>query len=150
MIFKTPYKIIFAFKGLQASSILKHLKEYIRDKKLDEIMMPDLIIVNNSCYVFKVQIDGMRTKAGDILPWGSYRAVSDSKHIGGLSLMRLVSEIQMVSNFSSLAMVHFNLYELALFDTLIQINESPETQDIDRSKIIDPEIAKTKGRSDAE
>jgi hypothetical protein len=41
---------------------------------------------------------------------GRYRAVSDSKHIEGISLMRLVSEIQLVSNLSSLTSVNYYYY----------------------------------------
>lgn len=50
--------------------------------------------------------------------------------------MRLVSEIQMVSNFTSLAMIHFNMYERTIQDFLRQRGELPPVWDINRDKLI--------------
>jgi hypothetical protein len=137
LLYKIPYKVIFAFKGLKVESLAEHLEEYIRDRRPEELTMPDLIIVNKSYYIVKASLDGLRTtKAGEILPKGSHRVVSYSKHIGAIALMRLVSEIQMVSNFSSLAMIHFNIYELTIQEFLKQRNEGPFSRDIDRRKLI--------------
>jgi hypothetical protein len=137
LVYKTPYKVIFAFKGLNIDAVLDHLEQYIRDKKPDDGTMPDLIIVNKSYFIYKVSVDGHRAASGDgMLPKGSYRAIYPSKHIAGISLMRLVSEIQMVSNFTSLAMIHFNMYELTIQGFLRQTSELPPVWDINRDKLI--------------
>lgn len=87
LVYKTPYKVIFAFKGLNIDAVLNHLEEYIRDKKPDDGIMPDFIIVNKSYFIYKVSLDGEPAASGDgMLPKGSYRAVYSSKHTAGISL----------------------------------------------------------------
>jgi hypothetical protein len=98
--------------------------------------MPDLIIVNKSYYIYKVSIDGEKA-AGDHgkLPKGSYRAVYPSQHTAGISLMRLVSEIQMVSNLTSLVMIPFNVYEEKIQHFLRERKERPSVFDINRHRL---------------
>jgi hypothetical protein len=137
MIYKTPYKVIFAFKGLNIDSVLNHLEEYIRDKKPDDGIMPDLIIVNKSYFIYKISVDGEDAAGGaGKLPQGSYRAIYPSNRTAGISLMRLVSEIQMVSNFTSLVLVHFNMYELTIQHFLRERKELPPVFDINRDSLI--------------
>jgi hypothetical protein len=137
MLYKIPYKVIFAFKGQNVDATVKHLEEYIHDKKPDDRVMPDVIIVNKSYYIYKISLDGEGAPGGKgKLRQGSYRAVAHAEHIGGIALMRLVSEIQMVSNFSSLAIEHFNMYELTIQEFLKQRRQAPLVRDINRDALI--------------
>lgn len=71
------------------------LLTYIRDKRPNDKVMADLIIVNKSYYIYKVPIDGHRDDKGNVtVPKGGYRAVARSKHIGGaFSLTEVMKRI---------------------------------------------------------
>jgi hypothetical protein len=136
VVMKTPFKVIFAFKGISTKAILEDLKQYFKEKQPSEASMPDLIIVNNSCAISKIGIDGFRNQAGDFLPFGSYFANCESKHIGGYALMKLIFNIQEVSNLSSMAMIHFNRYEQSVIEAMREKKELPPVEVIDRDEIL--------------
>lgn len=137
MLYKTPYKIIFAFKGMDDEKVVDYLEDYIRDKRPNDEVMADLIIVNKSYFIYKVPIDGHKDDNGNVIvARGGYRAVARSKHIGGLSLMHLVSQIQEVSNLILLAMLSFFFYESSIQEVLKQRDEAPLVRNIIRDEII--------------
>lgn len=111
VITQTPFKVIFAYKGVNVKALLRDLKIHLKNNKIPIDRAPDLIIVNKRCYISKKQNGHFSRNIGDYSAGGSYLATHGSKHIGGLALVSLVSAIQRLSNLGSLVMLNFYEYQ---------------------------------------
>ncbi len=98
---QVPHKIIFAYDGLSKESIVKTINE-IEITNPEE--MPDMIIVNNKYYLWKVSPGGteMTTKSGPIkYNYGRYIVDADYCYVGSMALFHLLSWIQKIAHLSS-------------------------------------------------
>ncbi|WP_415282937.1 DUF6602 domain-containing protein [Candidatus Nitrososphaera sp. FF02] len=108
---QTPFKIIFAYSGVDLTAFMRYLKEHIKTRKLSIEQAPDLIIVNNQYYVAKKQEGHFSRTIGDTSATGSYLYAWGTNYIGGLALLLMVSTIQRLSNLGSLVMLNFLNYQ---------------------------------------
>jgi hypothetical protein len=104
-----PQRVIFAYRGIDSSTILNHLRSYYSEKKVATQLRPDLIIVLNSYNIFKAGIKGVNVLDGTYIAPGTYGCLSDRSYVGSTSLIQLLSRIQAVSIMGS--WLNFDLEE---------------------------------------
>ena len=113
LIDQIPQRIIFAYNGDSYHTIDRHLKEYYSTHRLGE-SRPDMIIVNNSFYIYRVGPEGVVMATGEYFPPDSNLTVNKDKakspYIGGVSLFQLISRIQTVSVMSPYMIIDFKHY----------------------------------------
>jgi hypothetical protein len=119
-----PQRIIFAYDGLSCKTIQGHLSDYYSTRKLDK-QSPDMIIVNNSYFIYRVGSEGSVLPTGESIPPHTY-ATSDnikSPYIGATALFQMISRIQTVSVMSSHIAIDFNQYRSKMDETLMGLTE---------------------------
>jgi hypothetical protein len=120
-----PLKIVFAYKGMKVDNALEGIIEFSKEHELSEEQWPDMIIVNNSYFIWKVDPEGRTTYDGVPLKFGSFIAESRSNYIGGLALLQMLTKIQRISNFGTSILMSFDAYVDKSYSTLIKSNQSP-------------------------
>jgi hypothetical protein len=115
-----PQRIIFAYDGDSHETIQRHLKDYYSMHRLDQ-RSPDMIIVNNSFYIYRVGPEGLKIYTGEYFPPNTYLAVDKTKsaYIGAASLYQMISRIQAVSIISSHMVIDFEQYGKKLDENLV-------------------------------
>ena len=133
-----PQRIIFAYKGASCQTIQGHLKDYYSTHTLGECR-PDMIIVNNSFYIYRVGPEGATMPTGEYFPPNTNLTIdkTQSPYIGGVSLFQMISRIQTVSVISPHMVIDFDQYLRKLDKNLIGLKERKidrYMQNIDLSK----------------
>ncbi len=123
---RLPLKVIFAYSGLTCKTILTHLMEASKSVRIAS-EFPDLVIVNDSYYIWKVPSDQTVKHPVTRVKEGSLLALRDSKLIGGLALMQLITEIQKISNIGSHMVINFSNYMSAARDAAKAANQDPSS-----------------------
>jgi len=109
---EVPQRILFAYRGEELETMNKHLEEYHKTHKVGE-HSPDMIIVNNKYYFYKVgrkgsiALDGVQLKPNE---YGFYKG----EYAGGGSLSQLISRIQHVSSMSPHMQINLTAYSNAI------------------------------------
>jgi hypothetical protein len=119
-----PQRIIFAYNGDSRETINGHLKEYYSTHRLDE-RSPDMIIVNNSYYFYRVGPEGVTMPTGEFFPPKTYLTIDKTKsaYVGAASLFQMISRIQAVSTISSHMAIDFEQYHKKLDENLMGLRE---------------------------
>jgi hypothetical protein len=119
-----PQRIIFAYDGDSHQTIQGHLRDYYSTHRLDQ-RSPDMIIVNNSFYIYRVGSEGLKIHTGEYFPPNTYLAIDKTKsaYIGAASLFQIISRIQAVSILSSHMVIDFEQYSRKLDENLIGLKE---------------------------
>lgn len=123
-----PLKIVFAYKGMKVDNALEGITEFAKDHSLTEEQWPDLIIVNNSYLIWKVEPEGRITFDGTPLKFGSFVAETGSNYIGGLALLQMLTKIQRISNFGTTILMSFDAYVDKSYSTLAGSNHAPSQE----------------------
>lgn len=116
-----PQKVIFAYRGESPETIVRNLEEYVNSTEMLYENIPDLIIVNNSCYIGKPPPAGT-TMVGtsQVIPPSTFTVLTSeqSEHIGGRALFDLLVRVQKIANIIGFTDIDFDRYnvELGLHD----------------------------------
>jgi hypothetical protein len=124
-----PLKIVFAYKGIKVDNILEGISKFANEHNLSVEQWPDMIIVNNSYLIWKVGPKGLTGFGGTTLKYGSFVAESESKYIGGLALLQMLTKIQKISNFGTTILMSFDAYVDKSYSALEGSNNAP-SQDV--------------------
>jgi hypothetical protein len=120
-----PLKIVFAYKGMKVDNTLEGIVEFSKEHDLSEEQWPDMMIVNNSYFIWKVDPEGRTFHDGNPLKFGSFVAESGSNYMGGLALLQMLTKIQRISNFGTTILMSFDAYVDKSYSTLIKSNQGP-------------------------
>ncbi|HEX9678626.1 DUF6602 domain-containing protein, partial [Nitrososphaera sp.] len=100
MVQQLPQRIIFAYRGLGSKTIYDHMREYAKERKLADIQLPGLVIVNNSHYIEVIGQRGVPLITGEIIRNQVRRWEKNNPYFGGLMLFRMLVRIQHISTLS--------------------------------------------------
>jgi uncharacterized protein DUF6602 len=116
----TPQRIIFAYDGDSLETINGHLYDYYSTHHLDR-RAPDMIIVNNSFYIFRAGAEGVKLPTGEYIPPNIYAKIGkiQNANIGAASLIQMIARIQTVSIPSPYMEIDFNEYLKKLDETVV-------------------------------
>jgi hypothetical protein len=120
----TPQRIIFAYNGDSLQTINGHLHNYYSTHHLDK-RAPDMIIVNNSFFIYRAGQDGIMLPTGEYIPPNTYGKIDKTKnaYIGAASLVQMISRIQTVSISSPYMEIDFNQYLKKLNETIVGLQD---------------------------
>jgi hypothetical protein len=107
---------------MKVDNTLEGIVEFSKEHDLSEEQWLDMIIVNNSYLIWKVDPEGRTTYDGVTVKFGSFIAESGSYYIGGLALLQLLTKIQRISNFGTTI---FDAFVDNSYSTLIKSNQAP-------------------------
>jgi hypothetical protein len=106
-----PLRILFAFESVSPKTIWEHLHAYYAEHDIPSNRRLNMIIANNAFNIIKVKASGATTHDGESLaPETYYPQGWKLKGVGGLSLLELITEIQVASNVGSHVLMNFNRY----------------------------------------
>jgi hypothetical protein len=114
---QVPYKIVFAYQGDSHDSILGHLQDYKTQNDVRVENLPDLIIVNNSYYIWKIGPKGGTDSEGKKYEYGDMIYEPNYGNIGGMAMLYMLTHVQKMTNLSSVVIFNFNKY----FDAMDRI-----------------------------
>jgi len=108
-----PIRIIFAYDGLDPSTITSHLTDYYN--KHDDISsneVVDHIIVNDQYIIVKVGEEGATLQNGKKVEPNTFVpvTVTGSKQIGAYSLLYMINRLQKMSNLGTQMILDFGHY----------------------------------------
>ena len=116
-----PLKIIFAYDGVSEDTVIT----YIAKLKKQNLLLPDMIIVNNEYYIWKVGFESITF--GDInLNKNSMILESNSDIIVGKLLLHLLIKIQALSVLDPHILTGFDHYHQNIFDILNSQGKYPK------------------------
>jgi len=105
-----PLRIIFAFSGLSANTIKKHLEEYYEKIKTPFEQQVRLIIVNNEYIIIRTIQEGETNKGLKIPANTFFIAESKNERRGAYILHYLLTDLQSLANISSYSFINHNTY----------------------------------------
>lgn len=108
-----PLKVIFAYDGVSVDTVIT----YIEKLKNQYLPIPDMIIVNNLYYMWKVGFESFSFKDTE-LNKDSVLLETDSDIIGGKSLLHLLIKIQALSVIDPQLLTGFGHYYENITDKL--------------------------------
>jgi len=109
-----PRKIIFAYNGLKAETIMEHLNNYYSKNSIPIEKRPDLIIVNGSYHLFKVVVPTLSDNLGHTFNYGDMVLQQFGKYDGASALAAMLSMIQIASSISPHIIVNFDHYRIMI------------------------------------
>lgn len=115
---RLPFRIIFAFSGINCQHTMNYINEYYKSGKIPIEQTVDLVIVNNEFVIQKVGRNGGELSDGTKLPPFAYVPMDKKKYIGGYGLWQLITMIQLSTNLSSHILLGFQRYTDKIIDTL--------------------------------
>jgi hypothetical protein len=110
MISQMPQRIVFAYDGLEPKTIYDHMRDYSNEKKLAGTQLPSFIVVNNKYYIEVIGSKGVPTIDGQVLRNTVNAWVKNNPYFGGLTLLRMLVRIQLVSTFSPYVILDWEPY----------------------------------------
>ena len=93
---QVPYKIMFAYIGDSHETILKHIDSFRASNNVSIEQLPDLIIVNNSYYIWKAGL-GVLDPSGKKVEYDIMILDSGYMEVGGMALLYLLTRIQKIT-----------------------------------------------------
>lgn len=104
-----PLKIVFAFTGIEMTTIQEYMEEYYSKNNIPKSRRVNIIVVNNRYIIVNVGKSGGITNDGMKLQPDTYFGFGiNNKYIGGYSLFYILAEIQNYSNIGSHFIMNFN------------------------------------------
>jgi len=108
-----PLKVIFAFNGIDVSTLGIHLEEYYKNRNIPDYRRVDNIIVNNK-WIIQKSSEPIPMPNGNTIPADVYFPIKNGAYVGGFSLWVLLTGIQTISNFGSQILFNFHKYDEGL------------------------------------
>lgn len=105
-----PLRIIFAYKGDSVENIKGIIEDYRSKNANWSNNFPNMIIVNNSYFVWKVGSENRSDPDGNRIAANSLIVMSRSKYVGGMTLMHMLTKIQKISNIGPHILLDFEQY----------------------------------------
>jgi hypothetical protein len=109
-----PQRIIFAYDGIKSDTLKKHLNNYAFERGIEAKYLPHMIIVNKKYHFSKVgpwgYIEGKQPRQ----EWGTIQTREGTPHIGGISLMHMLTRIQKFSTIGSQLVINYDRYYLQM------------------------------------
>jgi hypothetical protein len=106
-----PYRVVFAFEGVDAQTVWRHLTDYYAVHEVPNSRRPNLIIVNNRYLIIQTGPEGVTDRLGQKYPPYSFQPVAaNAKNVGAYSLLYLLTQIQRISQLGSRIQIDFGRY----------------------------------------
>ena len=112
-----PYKIVFAFDGMNVETLKSHISNYIMENRPSLSRLPHLFIVNNKYRLIRPTVlGGLNDVLGKPIPINTYTSTTkaQNKYVGATSLILLLTELQRLSHISSNFNFDFSQYANAI------------------------------------
>lgn len=105
-----PHRIVFAYRGIELSTLQESIKKYVSKRNVDATRLPNMVIVNNKYHLSKVGPDGYQEPSKPFQPWGTMQTRENTLFIGGVSLLAMLTRIQKYANIGSQLLLNFDKY----------------------------------------
>lgn len=109
-----PYKVIFAYSGIEVKTIQQHLNHFFASSQVPLNRRPDLIIVNNKYMLVNPHTFPILSSTGQPLGQNHWGVVESNPYVGGMALLLLITRLQYVANFSPFVLFTFSEYHDAI------------------------------------
>lgn len=114
-----PIGTIFAFKGLDVKTTMKHLQAYYAShKEIPITRKPTFIIVNNQYIIRHTWQEGGITKDGSSVPPDTFHPLANFKYVGAYSLWYMLTEYAGAVHFGPQIILNLEPYTSKMIDTL--------------------------------
>jgi len=111
-----PVCIIFAFTGLELSTILNHLEEYYKTNDVPNNRKPSYIIVNNK-FIITFFPTAAPTKAGKMIAANTFYGINTFKYVGAYSLWFMLTHFGGIVNFGPHMLIKLEPYTAEMTNT---------------------------------
>jgi hypothetical protein len=109
-----PQRIIFAYAGIKSDTLKEHLSNYAFEHGIEAKYLPHMIIVNKKYHFSKVGPWGYTKAKQPRQDWGTIQTREGTPHIGGISLMHMLTRIQKYSTIGSQLVIDYDRYYLQM------------------------------------